>query len=379
MSVGSGGSVGTPSAFVKLLKTFLGGNQVGSAGTDYDYSIGDFNISEAADKLAIALTKILNNNEAWKGKQSDQTLQDLIKLQADNKLSIGQSSLTNPANVIIRNGLSQPVAEFEASDGSATLGGVNRRVKLSETGLTAQRTYTYPDFNDRLVGSTELPDIEHVVNDWTQYKYGAYTLTTANGGDGVFNNYLTSIGIHSIPVGTNSGIESRFTTAGASGDQGGIRTNGVITRADNNPRLTFSTQPISTSTMVVSIGFVSTLGAFPTGTDPLNALHGVGFRCSSAETNCRFMYNDGVGPTNHDDYSPTTTTTSQTNQFFELYTDDRGVTWHLVVNGVDNVKSSQLPGTTTSLAMVAYCEATSAAARAFDINHLQIRMETQQL
>lgn len=203
-------------------------------------------------------------------------------------------------------------------------------------------------------------------------KWAEYSITTPTGADGLFNGFLGSTGTHARVISTTSGIRAEWTTGAVTGNQAGIRTTGAITRANNNPRLSFKIN-YSTTNVTAFVGFTSSTSGFDNSTNPLQDKHGIGFRMSSAETNIRFMSNDGTGPSTHSDLSPNTAVAAGGTHTFELYTNDAGVTWHLELDGTDNTRSTELPGTGTDLAAAAWVETREAAAKNMDIRAFGFR------
>ena len=229
----------------------------------------------------------------------------------------------------------------------------------------------------KTVGTTPTwsSDADTYLRSQLTQKWGDYALTSPTGGSGIFTDYLSSVGTHSMVIAANTGARSRWETGAVAGDQAGIRTNTHITIPTNNPRLQFRIGGYSSTNALVFVGFTSLSGAFPTppNTNPLQDLHGIGLWVNTANTNVRCIHNDGAGASVQEDLSSTTTVASGGIHLFDLYTDDLGVTWHLKFDGTDNVNSTEIPGTTVNLAAIAYTETQSATLKAFDIRGFEFR------
>ena len=202
-------------------------------------------------------------------------------------------------------------------------------------------------------------------------KYGEYTLTTPDGGDGIWNGFLTPVGTHTTVVSSDSGIRGRFTTGTSSGNQGGIRVNGAFTRGNNNPKLYFKINYNLTPSSTLFVGFTSQIGAFPTGTGFLNSQSGFGFFFNSADTNVRAGMNDGGVSMISADILPTTTIASIGTHSFIISVNETTGAWTLNFDGTNNTYTTDVPGLGTDLTACAVIQNTaSGTGRELDIRHL---------
>ena len=74
-------------------------------------------------------------------------------MDSGNAISIGHSS--SVTSVKLLPGVASTVEAL--ADGSLTLGSINKRVRFVDTGLTAQRTYTWPNASGQVAVLTDIP------------------------------------------------------------------------------------------------------------------------------------------------------------------------------------------------------------------------------
>lgn len=156
MSSPSIGSLAPPSA--PIVTAFVGGSPLPS-GVNFNFNAEDFVLTLVNNKLDVVLSKILHTGEVWKYEDAAQTgqggLGELIWFDG-SYIAIGQNSQTVPRGVKLHAGQSGSVFQVNGNDlgadaGKTRLGGVNKRIQFDETGLTALRNYTFPDWGGRMV------------------------------------------------------------------------------------------------------------------------------------------------------------------------------------------------------------------------------------
>jgi hypothetical protein len=225
--------------------------------------------------------------------------------------------------------------------------------------------------NDKLLQITDTAKLPASIRyDWSVAKYGGYTLTTANGGEGIFNGILQSTGTHSIVLSSPTGNRAKFTTGAASGNTAGVRSPFVFTKRDNNPKIYFKYSTTNNTSLYVFAGFTTETTGFMTAGDPLNAKHGIGLWINSDSTNVRSIRNDGTGGSIGEDILPTTTLASLGTHSVILTANDAAGTFTLSFDGTNNTYSTDIPSSTQDLTFQVYVITRTAAARELDIRHL---------
>ena len=76
---------------------------------------------------------------------------------------------------------------------------------------------------------------------------------------------------------------------------------------------------------------------------------GIAVWAHSSDTNIRSWRNDNSGGGNNTDLNPATPTASGGVNNYSIYTDNGGTSWHVVLNGTDNVYTTDLPAPTAEL------------------------------
>lgn len=335
------------------------GVQIGSAARKLNFTIAsDFTITEdvANDEIEIKI--------------ADNAITDaLTSTHTTTKVTTTSKSLLN-SNIIYKD-QANDFGAFHQDIGEVSTPSNPTANKLRIYMEGADESLRVRDSNGRVSNLTA--GYQHR---FSHKKYGSYNLITSSSGEGLFNGYLNTTGTHSRVMANTSGIRARWTTGSTSGNQAGIRTTDAITRATNDPRLVFRTEYNTATNIFLFVGFTSLLGSFPSGNNPLNTANGIGLWLDSAGfANYRVGHNNGAGGTAHEDLLPTTPITSTSTHSFEIYTDNDGTSWHVILDGTDNLVSTELPTTSADLAAVAYVETTTAAARDIDLRCYELECE----
>lgn len=96
---------------------------------------------------------VLNNIIPLQGKSTGGTPLNLIQMDSGNAVSVGHSSTVTSVKLLP--GVASTVEAL--ADGSLTFGSINKRIKMVDTGLTAQRTYTFPNASGQVAVLADIP------------------------------------------------------------------------------------------------------------------------------------------------------------------------------------------------------------------------------
>ena len=99
----------------------------------------------------------MNNSDAIKGKDVAGTPVSMLWMGTNDTINIGTNNDANLEGVGISTGTAGTPFLITRTSPSLQCGGVNRRVNITESGLTAQRTYTFPDATCKLIGLAGAP------------------------------------------------------------------------------------------------------------------------------------------------------------------------------------------------------------------------------
>ena len=159
---------------------------VGTAALKPNFDSTDFTLTEDAvnQRLDIALSNILNNNEKVKAK-ADTTgnLIDVIHFNQGNDVHIGMNNNAEIMGVALDCGLgSSALWVNRVTNGILQCGGPNRYVALSETGLTAQRTFTFPDVSAKVLTDNQ-PTLPNNIAYWAKSPAGTANTLVYIGSD----------------------------------------------------------------------------------------------------------------------------------------------------------------------------------------------------
>jgi hypothetical protein len=117
-----------------------------------DEVVGKTATQDLTNKTLTSPAITLANNTWLKADAVDATDINVIGVETSDSIFIGQSSNTKIGSVYINPGMATTPFEIERANGFLQCGGPTRRIMLAETGLTAQRTFTWPDATDKVVG-----------------------------------------------------------------------------------------------------------------------------------------------------------------------------------------------------------------------------------
>ena len=124
------------------IKVMQGGVFVDGNPWPLNFNSDDFDLifDDVNRRIDIAFSKVLNNNVPLVGKLSGGSQVDLIKINAGSDIYVGQGTNTSITGLALNPGLATaPVYIIRSDGGIMRCGGVNRRVGISETGLTGSK------------------------------------------------------------------------------------------------------------------------------------------------------------------------------------------------------------------------------------------------
>ena len=199
--------------------------------------------------------------------------------------------------------------------------------------------------------------------------YGAHnfvatssTGTAGNSGTGVFTGFLTSAGnTYTYALDQTFGQQGYWQTTTTSGNAAGFYTSGVVTRRDRSYQFN-AIFVLGTSTSCRMFIGNSNHATLPSGTDPLNVLHGLGLTINGG--NFRIAANDGVSTTVFTDFSPSIAVDTAVHKL-RIVADHTSATYFCDLDDGNNTVtiSSNLPGATTGLRAQMVVETATTASR----------------
>ena len=95
---------------------------------------------------------VMNNTNAIRGKDAAGTPVDMLWMGSNDFINIGVNADTNLEGVGISSGAAGTPLLITRASPTLQCGGITRRVNITESGLTAQRTFTFPDATAKLIG-----------------------------------------------------------------------------------------------------------------------------------------------------------------------------------------------------------------------------------
>jgi hypothetical protein len=272
--------------------------------------------------------------------------------------------------------------------------GNNSRLRLAETGLTAQRTVTFNDANTVVVGETNtqaltnktldarLNTVPNIAVNPIDKRWGCAqpsTVATATGCmafDGMLAGHVgTAGGSASVTFDTTEGVISNYISAASSGVQVGIvapNAVGMSCRRLFAVKMSARVKIDSTTTARMYVGFASAAVAI-SDTPIASGVDGVLVGFTSAATNFEIYSNDNVS---------TMTTTAITGPIA------KNANWHtieinwaasgnvdVVFDGTTQTLSSNIPLTTTNLFFNAVAQTSAATARTLSVHSVWIQSD----
>lgn len=207
-------------------------------------------------------------------------------------------------------------------------------------------------------------------------RWGYYAGNSAGAGDGLLAAGLTGA-VSQTTAGVNDnthGRGQRYSTAGASGDNGGQRPNaGFITR-QWNPRIKMKFKLGTTSLTRFYFGFTSNTSTEPTGDDELNAKSGVLFYLKSGGTNWQVGVNSGSGATNFTDTGVAADTSIHT---IEITAINATPAFSVALDSTvySNSFTTTIPAATTAMGLLWNIEANTAAVQTLDMYYVEIEQD----
>ena len=231
--------------------------------------------------------------------------------------------------------------------------------------------------NDKLLQITDTTKLPTGIRyDWASVKPGAYTLTTSNGGEGIWNGVITSTGSYSNHSTTSTQYRARFATAATTNAQAGIRTTIPFTKPQHLQELTGK---IFIDTTMAAfrffVGLTSLTTAFPTPGQTIGTwmtgASGIGLLSDLPENpNWRHIENNGSGAATGGDISPAHSLAAGGNHTFKITHDETDPSFNIIFNGSSNVITVDIPPVNTAMGMLCYIETEENVAKEFELSYL---------
>lgn len=199
--------------------------------------------------------------------------------------------------------------------------------------------------------------------------FGAHNVTKGTAGQGVFNDYLISIGTFSRVINTEYGIIGNWqTTPNIAGSKAGFRTEDDLTQRSRNISSTIMFAINSTTDILMFLGLHHSKGGgdgFLSGSDPLNGLDGFGL-CIH-EGRFKVAHNNNADSTVFDDFTPILPLDT-IQHFIKLSSSDAGNVFNIDIDyGLYNLtiqEGGEIPARNRNLACTAVIETTAAVSAA---------------
>ena len=255
------------------------------------------NANVTSAKIAdLTAALVIANNIAYQAKNSGGTATNLAWIDTANDYNFG--------------------AFLESlSTGDLTFG-ANKRIRHSETGLTAQRTYTYPDSSGRIAVLTDIPGATDL-SPYQAFKSIEMTGTiqgnntaVATMGEGLLAPPVLEEPATSV-LDNNGGPHINFKTTTTEETLVGLKSNRAIVVREVNPEFFCKIATPSITAMKMFVGFSEL--ATQDNIDPTNLPNADGFglciNTSASATNYRIYRNAGDATTSSGNITTTIKTT----------------------------------------------------------------------
>ena len=177
-------------------------------------------------------------------------------MDSGNAISIGHSS--SVTSVKLLPGVASTVEAL--ADGSLTFGSINKRVRMVDTGLTAQRTYTFPNSSGQVAVLTDIPGATDL-SPYQAFKSIEMTGTiqgnntsTASMGEGL----LSAPVLEDPPtsnIDSNGGAHLSFATGTTQETLVGLKSGRAIATREVNPEFFCKIATPSITAMKMFVGF----------------------------------------------------------------------------------------------------------------------------
>lgn len=310
----------------------LGNNDVGSptkaGGNDWDEIYDFLNGVLLAGKSATIRTQLaLYAGTVMKAVDVAQTddLIDLIGNVNVDQVTVGSPRvLATPRPVKLYPGTGTNPTLEARTDGKTALGGGNRRAQLSESGLTAPRTITFPDFDARLASITEIPAAPEVpdVDPFQSIRQTGTIqghIATANAGEGLLRGVLFDTAPVLVLDG-NGGPHYTFNTGTTVSTRSGMRSPTTVAVRQSNPEF-FCKFAASDNDGRGFVGFSSLASQPAADCSSLNNASGFGFSWNDDVSGfLRHSRNDGDAATEGANFT-TDMSTNPISVWMKLYDD----------------------------------------------------------
>lgn len=331
------------------LKVYLDGVLVSTTPRHLNFEANDFLATEDAinNRIDIALTKILQNNEAWRAKKADATVQDLIKLNASNNPVLGTKiEFVEPASariytmrdlagvipVVSSNGANVDFVgpassrQYTLRDAAGVLvpfGSNGANVSL--VGPAGAQTYTLQNKTGSLAHLDDIPAAEGGSAAYPPMPSSIHVgrsegAQVDQAGIGALAELSDPFSYWSVtPTGeTDSGGGYLQFDTTATQQRAGFGTFTQQTRIDWHPKMFIKFRTPTTTSLRALFG-MGAAGTFNINTndDPLANGHGFFLQIDSGQANYRILHNDG-GATEASNDSGTALTTSTMSFYFDV-------------------------------------------------------------
>ncbi len=262
--------------------------------------------------------------------------------------------------------------------------GDNYLLKLNETGLTAEREFTFPDIAGK-VAVVGGPDIaQNPLNKrWGTVQPGYGTAAATVGVmDGLCQQFgVTAGGTNSVGFDTTEGKTIAYQTANSSGVVAGLLSNaagGGLGRRLFGGRMICRFKLDSTTSARFYFGLTSAT-SLPISDTPLaSGDHGIIVGFSSADTNYQIRHNDGATVTTDQLVGPgaaaVAKTTSTAFHTIEINWTASG-NYNVIYDGTTHTVSTDLPATTADLYPNLMVQTSAAVQRTFTLRGLYIEAD----
>jgi hypothetical protein len=242
--------------------------------------------------------------------------------------------------------------------------------------------------DSKLLAIADLNKLPNTIRyDLSKVKYGAHTQTTADGGEGIWNGFLTSTGTFTSHVTTTTNFRARWTTAGSTNAQAGLRTNGPYAKPAHSDGVVNGTllqgrlqwESVQDN-LFWFVGMVGGTPAFPTpGSDIatwMNGLAGIGIWVDKPTSdNIQVYRNDGTSTGTAANLSGTPLWSGGGQHGFSITFNPATPSFTVWWDDVANTYTTDIPGDNQQMGMLLYAETKNTDTKAIETPWLQTILE----
>ena len=279
--------------------------------------------------------------------------------------------------------------------------GKNRRLRLTQTNLTAERTFDFPDASGTVVtiaanqtllnkildgGSTYNSSTPNTLKGTgidnpysggtvaaTLIRSGVWTGTTGTQGEGCVAGTWTAVGTPANFLDASEGFGQDFSTGAVSGNNAGIRQGSVRWRRDWTIHAILRFKLSSTTTIRAFFGWSSDVNEIA-GETSLDNFSGAGIGRRAADTNWQLITNDGDTTTNYADTGIAVSSASFIQIEMHL---DVSNSFRAKINSTNQTAvTTEIPANTTGLSFHAEIEASAPSDRTLTLMPIYFSMGT---